>query len=270
VVHQTPALFPHLDLRDNVAFGLRRDGLAKAPARTAATERLDQLGIAALARTRPRRVSGGQAQRAAIARTLAREPSVLLLDEPLAALDQDGRTLVRRLLRTDERRPDRAIVLVSHDPVDAFALADRLVVLEAGRITQVDTPAEITRRPRSAFVARLVGLNLVEGRSAGTTVTLADGPQLVTATSADGPVLVTIAPHAVALFRSRPDGSPRNTWEAAVEDLEAVGNRVRVALGGTVPLVAEVTPGAVADLGLTPGDPVWLTVKATEIDIYPA
>ncbi len=270
VVHQKPTLFPHLDLRDNVAFGLRRDGHSKPSARETAMRRLDQVGVGDLARARPRQVSGGQAQRAAIARTLARDPDVLLLDEPLAALDQDGRTLVRRLLRTEERRPDRAIVLVSHDPVDAFALADRLVVLEAGRITQIDTPAAITRRPRSAFVARLVGLNLLEGRSAGTTVTLPGERELITATSTDGPVLVTVAPHAVALYRSRPDGSPRNTWAAPVDDLEAVGNRVRVALGGPLPLVAEITPGAVADLGLTAGDTVWLTVKATEIDVYPA
>jgi molybdate transport system ATP-binding protein len=271
VVMQDPTLFPHLDLLDNVAFGPRRAGRPKAEARAVAQAWLDKLGVGAHARSRPRAVSGGQAQRAAIARTLAREPAVVLLDEPFAALDQDGRTLVRRLLRTEIRRDDRAVVLVSHDPVDALALTDRLVVLEDGRVTQTGSPAEITRRPRSAFVARLVGLNLLEGRADGTSVTLPNGGgELVTATSATGEVLVTIPPHAIALYRSRPDGSPRNTWSIPVEDLEAVGDRVRVALGGPIPLVAEVTPAAVADLALQPGDQVWATVKATEVDVYPA
>ena len=149
VVLQRPTLFPHLDLRDNAAFGLRRRGVAKDAARAAATAGLGKLGVQDQARARP----GGQAQRAAIARTLARDPDVLLLDEPLAALDQEGRAVVRRLLRTEEQRPNRATVLVSHDAVDALSLTDRLVVLEDGRVTQTGTPAEITRRPRSAFVA---------------------------------------------------------------------------------------------------------------------
>jgi len=270
LVRQDPTLFPHLDLRDNVAFGPRRRGMAKAAARTAALGWLQKLGVGDQARDRPRDVSGGQAQRAAIARTLAADPAVLLLDEPLAPLDQDGRALVRRLLRTEERRDDRAIVLVSHDPVDALALTDRLVVLEDGRVSQVGTPAEITRRPRSAFVARLVGLNLLEGHAEGTTVTMANGAELVTATAASGPVLVTVAPHSIALYRARPDGSPRNTWAVPVDDLEAVGDRVRVALGGPLALVAEVTPAAVADLALTAGQQVWATLKATDIEVYGA
>ncbi len=270
VVLQHPTLFPHLDLRDNAAFGLRRSGMTKEAGRAAATAWLEKLGVQDQARSRPRDVSGGQAQRAAIARTLARDPDVLLLDEPLAALDQEGRAVVRRLLRTEEQRADRATVLVSHDPVDTLSLTDRLVVLEDGRVTQTGPPAEITRRPRSAFVARLVGLNLLEGRADGTTVVLPGPATLVTATAAAGAVLVTLAPHSIALYRSRPDGSPRNTWAVPIEDLEAVGDRVRVALGGPIPLVAEVTPAAVADLRLHAGEQVWATVKATDIDVYPA
>jgi molybdate transport system ATP-binding protein len=270
LVLQDPTLFPHLDLRDNVAFGLRRGGLAKEAARAAAMAWLEKLGVDGQARAHPRDVSGGQAQRAAIARALARDPDVLLLDEPLAALDQDGRTLVRRLLRGEERRADRTVVLVSHDPVDALSLTDRLVVLEEGRVSQSGTPAEITRRPRSAFVAGLVGLNLLDGVAAAGIVSLSGGAALVTASALSGAVLVTVAPHSIALYRSRPDGSPRNTWAATVEDLEAVGDRVRVALGGSVPLVAEVTPAAVADLALVPGQEIRATVKATDIDVYPA
>lgn len=274
LARQVPLLFPHLDLRDNVAFGLRRGGMAKEAARSVATAWLEQVGVAEHARSRPHAVSGGQAQRAALARALAHDPDLLLLDEPLAALDQEGRTLVRRLLRTEERRPGRTTVLVTHDPVDTLSLTDRVVVLEAGRVVQVATPAELTRRPRSDFVARLVGLNLLRGVAEATTVRL-DGPrgagaEVVTSTPATGPVLVTIAPSAVALFRERPDGSPRNTWAATVDDVEAVGDRVRVALAGPVALVAEVTPSAVADLALGPGDPVWATVKATELTVTPA
>ncbi len=270
LVRQEPMLFPHLDLRDNVAFGLRRDGLTKEAARAVASAWLEQVGVAELARARPRAVSGGQAQRAALARTLARDPDVLLLDEPLAALDQEARTAVRRLLRTAERREGRTTVLVSHDPVDALSLADRIVVLEEGRVVQEATPTELARRPRSTFVARLVGLNLLRGTAAGTTVTLDDGGELISATPAAGAVLVTVAPSAIALYRARPEGSPRNTWTATVDDVEAVGDRVRVALAGPVPLVAEVTPAAVAELGLLPGDEVWATVKATELAVTPA
>lgn len=270
LVHQDPTLFPHLDLRDNVAFGLRRGGADRADARRDAVGWLARLGVDDQARSRPRAVSGGQAQRAAIARALARAPDLLLLDEPLAALDQEGRTLVRRLLRTEERRQGRATVLVSHDPLDALALTDRLVVLEDGRISQQGTPAEITRRPRSPFVARLMGLNLLDGAAAGNTVSLPGGAELVTASAPAGAVLVTVAPHSVALYRSRPDGSPRNTWPAVVDDVESVGDRVRVALAGPIPLVAEVTPAAVADLALAPGRQVWATVKATDVEAYPA
>jgi len=142
--------------------------------------------------------------------------------------------------------------------------------MEDGRVTQTGTPAEITRRPRSAFVARLVGLNLLEGAAAVGIVRLSGGAELVTASSRPGAVFVTVAPHSIALYRARPDGSPRNTWAAPVEDLEAVGDRVRVALGGPIPLVAEVTPAAVADLALVPGQEIWATVKATDIDVYPA
>ena len=270
LVRQEATLFPHLDLRDNVAFGPRRSGMAKADARALADRWLERLGVGDVGRSRPNAVSGGQGLRAAIARTLAVEPAVVLLDEPFAALDQDGRALLRRLLRRDLRTEDRAVVLVSHDPVDALALTDRVVVLEAGRVAQIGTPAEITRRPRSTFVARLVGLNLLTGRAEGTAVTTSGGATLVTASPTTGEVLVTVPPSAVALYRSRPDGSPRNTWSAPVEDLEALGDRVRVALAGPLPLVAEITPAAVADLRLQPGDEVWLTLKATELQVYPA
>ncbi len=269
VAFQDPTLFPHLDLRDNVAFGLRRHGVDKAEARQRAEGWLDRVGLEGLHRDRPRAVSGGQAQRVALARALALDPDVLLLDEPLASLDQEGRAVVRRLLRRDEGRARRATVLVTHDAVDALALTDRVVVMEDGRVAQVGTPAEVTRRPRSAFVARLVGLNLLEGTATGTTVAVGDA-EVVTASPADGPVFLAVAPSAVALYRSRPDGSPRNTWPVPVEDLEAVGDRVRVALGGSIPLIADVTPSAVADLALTPGDLVWATLKATEIEVYGA
>jgi molybdate transport system ATP-binding protein len=266
VAFQDHTLFPHLDLRDNVAFGLRRRGVARPEARERAEGWLDRVGAADVARSKPRAVSGGQAQRAALARALITDPAVLLLDEPLAALDQHGRALMRRLLRSEPR----TTVLVTHDPVDALALADRLVVLDDGKVAQQGPPAEVTRRPRSAFVARLVGLNLLEGEAAGETVHLAGGSELRTASPARGPVFLAVAPRSIALYRTRPDGSPRNTWSAPVDDLEAVGDRVRVALAGPVPLVAEVTPAAVADLDLGPGETVWVTVKATEVDVYAA
>ncbi len=270
VVFQDHLLFPHMSAVENVAFGLRARRGARREARRQATAWLERVGLSTAAALRPRQLSGGQAQRVALARALATEPAVLLLDEPLAAVDVAARAELRHLLREELRRYPGARILVTHDPVEAASLADDLVVLEEGRVTQHGPLAEVTARPRSAWIATLVGLNLVSGTADGTTVALPGGQFLVTSTPARGPVFAAFRPNAVTLHRHQPDGSARNTWSGRAGELYAAGDRARVRVDGPFPLVAEVTAGAVAALRLADGGPVWASLKATEVDVYPA
>ena len=161
-------------------------------------------------------------------------------------------------------------LLVTHDPVDAYALADRVTILEAGRVVQTGTFADVTAHPRSRYVADLVGINLLTGTASHGVVTITTGGTVIPADHVDGPTFAVIQPHSVALYTSPPDGSPRNVWPATVTDIDRHGERVRVRLTGDVPLVAEITPAAQDGLALRPGDRIWATVKATDITTYPA
>ncbi|ALG07204.1 sulfate/molybdate ABC transporter ATP-binding protein [Kibdelosporangium phytohabitans] len=269
VVFQDYLLFGHMSAVDNVAFGLRARGTRKREANATAVEWLDRVGLAAQARHKPRQLSGGQAQRVALARALAIQPDLLLLDEPLAALDAATRIQIRAQLRKHLDDYEGSTVLVTHDPLDAMILADRLLVVENGSVVQAGSPAEIARRPRTDYIAALVGLNLYRGTADGVSIKLDDGSVLTTAHSINGPVFVTFPPNAVSLHKTRPDGSPRNTWLAEVAGIEQHADTVRVRLTGTPDLLADVTTAAVAELTLTPGQQVWVTVKATETHAYP-
>ena len=271
LVFQDYLLFPRLSALDNVAFGLRARGRSKADARASAAGWLERFELSSHAGERPAALSGGQAQRVALARALATEPRLLLLDEPLAALDAQARIHVRAELRRHLAAFPGGRLLVTHDPLDAVILADRLVVIDGGRVTQTGTPAEVARRPRSRYVADLVGINLLHGTAVvgAHTVTVATGAELTVADPVATPeVAVAVRPQAVALHPRRPDGSPRNTWEATVAEIVPDRDRVRVRLDGPLPLVAEVTPAAVAELNLTPGIPIWASVKAVDLDTY--
>jgi len=269
-VFQDYLLFGRLSALDNVAFGLRARGASKTDARAAAQRWLDRFSLAGCAAARPKALSGGQAQGVALARALATEPGLLLLDEPLSALDATARAAVRTELRRHLDTFDGGRLLVTHDPVDAIVLADRLVIVEAGRVTQAGTPAAVTARPASSYVAQLVGINLLHGRAAGDrSVRLDTGALLTVADPLPGPdVAIAVRPRAVSLHRHRPEGSPRNAWATVVADIEADRDRVRVTLAGPVGVTAEVTPAAVAELGLVPGTPVWATVKAVDLTAY--
>ena len=268
VVFQDYLLFPHLTALDNVAYGLRAGGTGKAAARRDAAGWLEQVGLSDHAGHRPRQLSGGQAQRVALARALAARPRLLLLDEPLAALDAGTRLVLRTDLRRHLTSYGGPTVLVTHDAVEAMVLTDQLVVLEGGRIVQSGRPAEVARRPRTEYVARLLGLNLYRGTARGTSVTLDDG-RFTVADPAAGEVHVALRPSAVALHRTRPEhASPRNVWAGRVAGVEAVGDRVRVAVSGRPDVLADVTPDAVAELDLAAGAEVWVSVKATELSVY--
>ncbi|MFE9331787.1 ABC transporter permease [Streptomyces sp. NPDC006925] len=301
-VPQDGALFPHLTALSNTAYGLRAQGVGRAEALRRAQEWLSRLGVGHLAHRRPGQLSGGQAGRVALARALAARPRLLLLDEPLAALDQTTRAQVRHTLRGHLSGFGGVCMLVTHDPVEAVSLADRVLVLEDGRALQDAPPAEVTRHPRSPWVARMLGRNALPGTgTGGSTLDLDDGGTLVAADPVPegAAVLAVIAPEAVALHRERPHGSPRNVRRGTVREITAVGSRLRVLVaaqpgtggpaaeddpaggpvrdpaggpahgpaGGGPDLVAEITAEAAAELGLADGAEVFTSVKATEITL---
>ncbi|MFF0383768.1 ABC transporter ATP-binding protein [Streptomyces sp. NPDC004286] len=271
VVFQDYLLFPHLSALDNVAFGPRCHGTGKAEARAQAAGWLERMGLAEHAGAKPRRLSGGQAQRVALARALATHPRLLLLDEPLAALDARTRLEVRSQLRRHLAEFEAVAVLVTHDPLDAMVLADRLVVIEHGQVVQQGTPTEIARHPRTDYIAQLVGLNLYRGEADGHAVRLDGGPSITTTEDLTGPVFVAFPPVAVTLFRDRPTGaSARNLWRCEVAGMETHGDQIRADLTGEIRLAADLTTAAAAELDLHTGAPVWATVKATQTHAYPA
>ncbi|MEU3313652.1 ABC transporter permease [Streptomyces sp. NPDC006662] len=270
-VPQDGALFPHLSALANTAYGLRARGVPRAAARREAQEWLDRLGVGHLAQRRPAQLSGGQAQRVALARALAARPRLLLLDEPLAALDQTTRAHVRHTLRTHLGGFGGVCLLVTHDPVEAVSLADRVLVLADGRTLQDAPPAEVTRHPRSPWVARMLGRNAWAGTASADGLVLPGGGRLVVAEALPegAQALAIIAPEAVSVHRERPGGSPRNVWPGTVREVTSVGSRLRVLVGSAQApdLVAEITPEAAAELGVADGAAVWTSVKATEVTL---
>jgi molybdate transport system ATP-binding protein len=279
---QDPLLFPHMNVAANVAFG--PGGRHKrAQRKSTALRWLREVDADDLADRRPRQLSGGQAQRVAIARALAAEPDVLLLDEPLAGLDVAAAAAIRAVLPTVVARSGCAVILITHDLLDVFTLADRVLVLESGRVTEIGRVADVLTAPRSRFGARIAGLNLVSGAigpdgslrsQSGVHLrgTLADefGGKVPTGQAANA----VFAPTAVAVYRNQPHGSPRNTVEVTVATLDARGSAVLVRgqeqSDGAPGLAAEITVDAAAELRLTPGDRVWFTIKALEVALYPA
>lgn len=271
VVFQDHLLFDHLDVLDNVAFGPMCHGKPRRRARLVAHEWITTLGLDDLIHRRPKELSGGQAQRVAIARTLAADPEVLLFDEPLAALDVESKTELRRVLRRHLDGFAGPRLLITHDPTDAFVLADTIVVVEGGRVTQTGTPDDIRRHPRTAYVAALAGTNLFTGVAVDGAVRLDDHDVTLTVadTTLSGSVLATVSPAAISLHAVQPEGSQRNSWRSTIELIEPLGDTVRVTLDVPLPVSIDVTPSAVNALELSTGTEVWAAIKATEIHISP-
>ncbi len=270
VVFQDHLLFAHMSALENVAFGLRARGASKAAAHRVALGWLDRVGLVEVAAMRPTQLSGGQAQRVALARALATDPSMLLLDEPLAALDVTTRQDVRRSLRHYLDTFNGVRLLVTHDPVDAYALADRIAILERGRIAQTGTIAEVTAHPRSRYVAELVGTNLVRGIVTDGVLVTDTGARIVVAADS-GPAFAVIRPQAITLSLGvDPTSSARNVWSGIVGDIDRLGDRARVVVDGPLSVVAEITVASLDALGLRPGDEVHAALKATDITTYPA
>jgi molybdate transport system ATP-binding protein len=266
---QEPLLFPHLDALENVAFGPRSTGTSRGAARRDAQRWLDEVGVGELAARRPVQLSGGQAQRVAVARALAAEPALLLLDEPMAALDVAVLPALRQTLR--RVLADRTAVVVTHDPLDALLLADRVVVLEEGRVVEEGPSSSVLSRPRSRFAARLAGLNLVAGVWRDGCVETADGLRVHGLVEGEPPApgeraIATFRPSAVAVFREPVEGSPRNAFDVTLTEIEPLADLIRVHAGT---LHADVTVQAAAELALEAGLVVTFSVKATEVAVYP-
>ena len=276
---QDPLLFPHLSALENVAFGPRSQGRPRRIARSAARDWLDRMGLSGLESRRPAQLSGGQRQRVALARALAAEPDLLLLDEPLGALDAQTVPEIRQVLRTHLRDTGTTSILVTHDVLDAAVLADRVLVLERGQIVDDGPTAAVLAAPRSSFGATLAGLNLLPGTVSEATVEggaasivtasgmTVNGLAASTLNSGDQAAAV-FRPSAVAVFLDPPGGSPRNHWAATVGSLEPGTAAVRLRTAGAFEIAADITPAAVAELGIEPGAAVFLSVKATEVLIH--
>ena len=291
---QDPLLFPHMSVAANVAFGPQsRRGMFRmfrsarggenAHPREKALRWLREVNADQFAARKPRQLSGGQAQRVAIARALAAEPDVLLLDEPLTGLDVAAAAAIRAVLRTVVSRSGCAVILITHDLLDVFTLADRVLVLESGKISEIGPVADVLTTPRSHFGARIAGVNLVSGTigpdgslhaRSGVHWYGTPAQELGEALTEGQGAVAVFAPTAVAVYRDAPHGSPRNTVEQTVAELDTRGRAVVVRgpeqPDGAPGLAAEITVDAAADLRLTPGERVWFSVKALEVALYPA
>ncbi|MEE2522357.1 ATP-binding cassette domain-containing protein [Pseudarthrobacter sp. J75] len=275
---QEALLFPHLSVLENTAFAPRSAGVPAAKARETARHWLAAVDALDLAARKPGELSGGQAQRVAVARALAAEPDLLLLDEPLAALDITSAPLLRRLLK--KVLAGRGAIIVTHDVLDALMLADRVVILDGGRIVEEGRVREVLDQPRSRFAAGLSGVNFVTGTLIPTGLRAGDGLEFFghqeagfpagspAASGADG--VAVFPPSAVSVFVEPAHGSPRNSFPVTVAHLEPHGDQIRVRAAGAHQLAADVTPQAAAELGLAPGMTVYFVVKAGSIAIYPA
>jgi molybdate transport system ATP-binding protein len=264
---QEALLFPHLSARDNVAFGPRSSGQRLRAAQATASRWLAEVDAAEFADHKPSQLSGGQAQRVAIARALAAEPRLLLLDEPLAALDVGAAPMLRQVLR--RVLAERSAIIVTHDVLDALVLAQRVVVVDKGRIVESGPTRDVLKHPRTPFTARIAGLNMVAGHADGSAVRQADGQVIEgissTHLAAGTAAIAVFSPSAVAIFTDPPHGSPRNVIAVTITELEPRDELIRVRADD---LSADVTAPAVAELDLTPGRRVFFAVKASGVAIY--
>ncbi len=259
LVFQDYALFPHLSVRKNVAFGAR-SGEAEV------ADLLERFRIAHLGEAKPPTLSGGERQRVALARALARRPGVLLLDEPLSALDAHTRAAIKVELQELLRELALPAILITHDFRDAAALADRAAAIVDGELRQVGTVESLASRPADAFVAALTGNNLLAAtataENGGATLTLADGQRLAVPEPASGPVGAVIAPWEVRLVE---DGSrPPNALGGTVAAVTRIGGRIEARVGA---VAIECAASAEATARLREGEQAWVELPETAITL---
>jgi len=268
LLSQQALLFPRMTVLDNVAFGPRSAGAGRQQSRHRAAVWLERVDASEFAMRKPAEISGGQAQRIAVARALAADPKLLLLDEPMAALDVTVVPALRRMFR--HVLADQTTILITHDVLDAFTLADRVAVMNDGRIVEIGETREVFERPRSAFTAALVGLNLIRGTRAPHGLRTDSGLELRAVpneTIANGVVVgATIPPTAITVTATSGEDSTRDYVESTVIDLEPRGDLIRVSTGFAF---ADVAPAALARLDLVPGSRVWVGFESSNVSVYP-
>jgi molybdate transport system ATP-binding protein len=277
MLSQQALMFPHMNAAANVAYAPRCKGQTRSAARATAQRWLEAVGAEHLADRRPAQLSGGQAQRVAVARALAAEPQVLLLDEPMSALDVTAAPALRRLLREILRGKRRTAIIVTHDLLDALAIADKVVVFERGRVVESGPVRTVLASPRSDFAARIAGVNLIPGA-------VTDPGNIRTAWGTDisgigdldlGDAAVALfRPSAVAVHLDSPHASPRNVIAVTIAEIDIHGTVVRIRGAeqpdGSTGLAADITAASAADLDLAPGQRVYFVVKAQEVELHPA
>jgi molybdate transport system ATP-binding protein len=277
-VAQDYALFPHLSALENVAFGLRASGIGAAAARKRAGAMLERLDIGDLAGRRPSKISGGQRQRVALARALVMEPRLLLLDEPLAALDLATRREVRMELAKLFAALPCISVYVTHSPAEALVFGDLVAVMEKGVVRQMGTRDDLLRHPRSVYVAEFLGLNLFKGKvrahaDDGLAIIAVDGADLYLVQPAEvgETIHIVVDPREVVVSTEPPLGSARNVFVGPVEEVvpePPAGERVRVSIGSKPPMVAEITRGSALVMKLEPGRMAYASFKATGARVF--
>jgi len=274
-VFQDFALFPHMTVNENVAYGLRARKASRKKTKAAVDETLSLVGIEHLRHRRPGALSGGERQRVALARAIACDAEILLLDEPLGSLDAQTRNQVRGELKRLLQLVHRIAIVVTHDYIDALTFGDQICVVDRGRVLQIGDRLQLLRHPKSRFVAELTGVNFFEGKISGLS---ADGLAEIEVNGARlravsegnqvGDTLVAFFPSDVSISRERPASSAMNVFETSIKEIVHLGDKVRLALNGTLPLCAEITAGSVDRMGLREGDEVYASLKATAIKTY--
>ena len=277
MLSQQALLFPHMSVAANVAYAPRCKGQSRSAARAVAQRWLEAVDAEGLGDRRPAQLSGGQAQRVAVARALAAEPQVLLLDEPMSALDVTAAPALRRLLRDILRNDNRTAVIVTHDLLDALAIADKVVIFERGRIVEDGPVRTVLMSPRSDFAARIAGVNLISGVITEPGVLQTSWSTSISGTGDTSPGAAAVAlfrPTAVAVHLDAPHASPRNVIPLTIAEMDIHGTTVRVRGAdqpdGSTGLAADITAAAAADLDLAPGQSVYFVVKAQEVELHPA
>lgn len=281
LLSQDPLLFPHLSAIENIAFGQRVQGRPRADAKRDAREWLNAVGLAGLGDRRPAALSGGQRQRVAIARALAARPDVLLLDEPLAALDVQTATHIRRLLSERLTATGTTAIVVTHDVLDAIVLADRCAIVNAGRIIDDGPKARVLGHPKTQFIAALAGVNLLEGVSDGAAGVVRPDGRAIRGHVMGGPIAAgrpasaVFSPSAVSISAPRAaaargaDRTDGNRWSATIEALEPSAAGVRVRAREIPEMVIDVSPAAAVDLDLSIGAGIVLSVDPSDVAIRP-
>ena len=273
-VPQNYALFPHLNVFDNIAYGLKVKGCARLEIEETVRELAEHLGITSLLHRDVKTLSGGEQQRVALARALAVNPSVLLLDEPLSALDSKTRETLQEYLRKINREFKVTIVHVTHDFLEAMSLADRMAVMDRGRILQADVPERILTQPSNAFIAEFTrSVNIFRGQAAPrenmTEIRVAGLSLWATGFRRQGRVTVVVRPESILLAREPPKASARNLFKGTIVEVEHRGvvYAVKVAVDGGLTFTSYITRSALLELGLKRGDSIYLFFKASEVHL---